>query len=59
MMTNQEKLAIEQARRTNLMQQRTSAAMTGERERVASLDVEIERSQAMITDLQEKIDAEG
>jgi hypothetical protein len=59
MMTNQEKLAIEQARRTNLMQQRTSAAMTGERERVASLDVEIERSQAMIDDLQEKIDAEG
>lgn len=58
-MTNQEKLAIEQARRTNLMQQRTSAVMTGERERVASLDVEIERSQAMIADLQEKIDAEG
>ena len=58
-MTNKEKLAIEQARRANLMQQRTSAAMTGERERVASLDVEIERSQAMIDDLQEKIDAEG
>lgn len=58
-MTNQEKLAIEQARHTNLMQQRTSAAMTGERERVASLDVEIERSKAMIADLEKKIAAEG
>jgi hypothetical protein len=56
-MTNKEKLAIEQARRANLMQQRTSAAMTGERERVASLDVEIERSEAMIADLEEKIAA--
>lgn len=54
-MTNQEKLAIERARYTNLSQQRTSAAMTGERERVASLDVEIERSEAMITDLEKKI----
>jgi hypothetical protein len=58
-MTNQEKLAIERARYTNLMQQRTSAAMTGERERVASLDVEIERSEAMIADLEEKIAAES
>ncbi len=58
-MTNQEKLAIERARYINLMQQRTSAANVGERERVASFDVEIERSQAMIADLQEKIEAEG
>ena len=56
-MTNKEKLAIEQARRANLMQQRTSAEMTGERERVAWLDVEIERSEAMIADLEEKIAA--
>jgi hypothetical protein len=58
-MTNQEKLVIERARYTNLSQQRTAAAMTGERERVASFDVEIERSQAMIADLEEKIGAEG
>ena len=58
-MTNQEKLAIETARLSNLMQQRTSAASGGERERVASFDVEIERSQAMIDDLEEKIAAEG
>jgi hypothetical protein len=58
-MTNSEKLAIEIARKINLMQQRTSAASGGERERVASFDVEIERSQAMIDDLEEKIAAEG
>jgi hypothetical protein len=58
-MTNSEKLAIEIARKINLMQQRTSAANVGERERVASFDVEIERSQAMIDDLEEKIAAEG
>jgi hypothetical protein len=58
-MTNAEKLAIEIARKINLMQQRTSAANVGERERVASFDVEIERSQAMIDDLEEKIAAEG
>jgi hypothetical protein len=58
-MTNAEKLAIEIARKINLMQQRTSAASGGERERVASFDVEIERSQAMIDDLEEKIAAEG
>jgi hypothetical protein len=54
-MENQEKLAIENARLTNLMQQRTAAAVIGERERVALLEVEIERSEAMIASLEARI----